>query len=108
MENNASKQGTYHGALFSSKRIPKIKYVLSEYHGLIVSVFEVKEWYQKERPYGPKTKKAGQSYSGYAFNGILANEEILNLYMNKSIAHKKGRGIANVIRYTLLSPSTNK
>ncbi len=57
---------------------------MSEYHGLIVSVFEVKEWYRKERPYGPNTKKAGLLYFGYGFNGILANEEMLNLYINKS------------------------
>ena len=82
-------------------RLKKIKYVLSEYRGLIVEVFEVENWYPKERPYGIKSKKAGQTYIGYGFDGHIAPDEIRRLYINKSIAHQKGKGKANPISYSI-------
>lgn len=82
-------------------RLKKIKYVLSEYRGLIVEVFEVNNWYPKERPYGMNTKKAGQYYLGYGFDGQIAKKNVRDLYINKSIAHKKARGKANPITYHL-------
>ncbi len=80
-------------------RLKEIKYVLSEYRGLIVEVFEVDKWYPKERPYGIKSKKAGQTYTGYGFDGHIAPDEIRRLYINKSIAHQKDKGKANPISY---------
>ncbi|MBR2931426.1 MAG: excinuclease ABC [Rikenellaceae bacterium] len=79
----------------------KINYVLSEYRGLIVEVFKVDKWYSKEREYGPNSKKAGQKYWGYGFNGQKAEDKIRNRYINKSIAHKKVRGRSNPITYNL-------
>ena len=81
-------------------RLDGIKYVLSEYKGLIVEVFEVKKWYPIKRQYNPGTKKAGQSYTGYGFDGNVAPHTIRNLYLNKSIAHKKN-GSSNPIMYNL-------
>ena len=78
-----------------------IHHVLSEYHGLIVEVFEVDEWYTKERQYGPGAKKKGETYKGWGFNGHVADSSIRNRYRNKSIRHLKKRGGANVIRYKL-------
>lgn len=82
-------------------RLNKIKYVLSEYRGLIVEVFEVDKWYPKERPYGIKSKRAGQTYIGYGFDGHIAPDEIRRLYINKSIAHQKDKGKANPISYAI-------
>ena len=39
--------------------------------------------------------------TGYGFNGVVAPDEIRNLYINKSVAHTKKRGAAQVIRYNL-------
>lgn len=78
-----------------------IKYVLSEYKGLIVEVFEVIDWYEKERGYMNTSKKFGETKIGYGFNGKIANDHIRNLYLNKSIQHIKKKGAASVIRYKI-------
>ena len=83
------------------RKLNNLKLVLSEYKGLIVEVFQVNEWYEKERGYNPKTKKFGQTKIGYGFNGQIASEEIRELYLNKSIAHMKKRGSATVVRYNV-------
>lgn len=85
----------------NKSRLNQLKYVLSEYRGLIVEVFEVDEWYEKERGYLPTSKKYGQTKIGYGFNGHQASDEIRNLYLNKSIAHTKKRGAASAIRYNI-------
>ena len=82
-------------------RLNKIKYVLSEYRGLIVEVFAVQEWYQKERGYGINSKKAGQTYKGYGFNGQIASNCIRDKYINKSIAYQKVKGKSNPISYSI-------
>ncbi len=82
-------------------RVGKIKYVLSEYKGLIVEVFEVHSWYEKERQYNSGSKKSGQTYIGYGFDGQVASNKVRNLYINKSVAHKKKRGASNPIIYNL-------
>lgn len=79
----------------------KIKTVLSEYHGLIVEVFEVERWYKKKRNFGSGSKSADKQYFGWGFDGHVAPEEVRKLYINRSIAHLKQRGAANVIRYSL-------
>jgi hypothetical protein len=68
-------------------RPAKYKYVLSEYRGLIREVFNVDEWYSKERP-----DKNGKMYMGYGFNGKIARETIRHRYINKSIKGIKPRG----------------
>lgn len=85
----------------AEKRLPLIKYVLSEYRGLIVGVFEVEEWHEEERGYNPGTKKYGQMKIGYGFEGHIAPTAIRDKYINKSIAHVKKRGAATAIRYNL-------
>lgn len=85
----------------AKQRIPLLKYVLSEYKGLIVEVYEVVEWYEKERGYMPSAKKYGQTKIGYGFNGKVAPDEIRNKYINKSITHTKIKGSASAIRYNL-------
>ena len=82
-------------------RLEGIKYVLSEFKGLIVEVFEVKKWYSIKRQYNPGTKKAGKTYIGYGFDGQVALNKVRNLYINKSVAHKKKKGASNPIIYNL-------
>ena len=60
-------------------------------------MFEVEEWYQKERP----TNKHDSLYLGWGFKGHRAPDEIRNKYINKSIAHKKRKGMSYPIRYSL-------
>lgn len=79
----------------------KIEYVLSEYHGLIVEVFKVTDWYSKKRTTKGKNEQDRKEYIGYGFNGTVAENEIRNKYLNKSIAHLKKNGAANVIRYNI-------
>lgn len=78
-----------------------IMFVLSEYRGLIVEVFEVDRWYQQERGFGANSKKAGETYLGWGFDGHVAPQHIRQNYLYKSIAHKKKRGTANVIMYRI-------
>lgn len=94
-------QATKETWTIGKSRLSLLKYVLSEYRGLIVEVFEVEEWYEKERGYLPHSKKHGQTKIGYGFNGVPAPNEIRNLYINKSIAHTKKKGAASAIRYNL-------
>ncbi len=85
------------------------KYVLSEYKGLIVEVFEVGQWYEKPRQKNKtlaiddKGKKIQIKIDsiGYGFEGVVAPKEIRNIYIHKSIAHKKIRGQANPVRLKL-------
>ncbi len=103
---NPIYQATKETWLISKWRLPQIKYVLSEYRGLIVEVFEVKEWYSKQRAKNKtidkeKNIKIQVEVTGYGFNGVVAPDEIRNLYINKSVAHLKKRGAAQVVRYNL-------
>lgn len=82
-------------------KLPQLKYVLSEYRGLIVEVFEVNDWYEKERGFTPSAKRFGEIKIGFGFNGMVAPDEIRTQYLNKSIAHIKKKGAASAIRYNL-------
>lgn len=82
-------------------KLSKIKYVLSEFRGLIIQVYEVKEWYPQERGYLPTSKKYGKKRIGYGFNGVIANDDIKQKYINRSITHKKKKGQAFPITYHL-------
>ena len=103
---NPIYQATKETWLISEWRLPHIKYVLSEFRGLIVEVFEVKNWYPKQRPKNKTIDKERNikiqvEVTGYGFNGVVAPNEIRNLYINKSVAHIKQRGAAQVIRYNI-------
>ena len=78
----------------NEKKLSQIRYVLSEYRGLIVEVFEVKEWYSKQRTKNKTIDKLNKiktkvEVTGYGFNGLVASDEIRNLYINKSVSHIK-------------------
>jgi hypothetical protein len=78
-------------------RLPDIKFVLSEYKGLIVEVFKVDSWYEKERGFTKGSKRYGETYMGSGFHGEVAISEIRDLYINKSIAKIKKRGFSGAI-----------
>lgn len=98
---NAIYEATKETWTIDRRRLNGLNYVLSEYRGLIVEVFEVEEWYEKERGYLPNSKKFGQTKIGFGFIGRVAENSIRNKYVNKSIAHIKKRGAASAIRYSL-------
>ena len=104
--NKTYKRGSGENAIYNAtkeiwnikeKRRNQIEYVLSEYKGLIVEVFKVKKWYSKKRGYNTGDKKYGQTYLGYGFEGIIAEEFERNKYVNKTISPFKKRGFASVL-----------
>lgn len=89
-------QATKASWVISKDRINKLKFVLSEYRGLIVEVFEVDNWYEV-----PTIDKNGKEKIRWGFNGKVASAEIRNKYINKSVAHAKKQGAANPIYYKI-------
>lgn len=100
MGGNAIYQATKGCWRMNANRIKNVKYVLSEYRGLIVEVFEVERWYTMPRQY-VSGKNKGKTYNGWCFDGHVAPDVIRDLYINKSIAHTKTKGQANPITYSL-------
>lgn len=86
---NATKQAWVVGR----DRRNTVKYALSEYTGIIIEVFEIHEWYNFTT--NDVTSKR------WGFNGKVADDEVRNIYLNKSIAHTKKKGVANPIKYRL-------
>ncbi|MDP3439084.1 MAG: hypothetical protein Q8R95_05750, partial [Azonexus sp.] len=75
---------------------PMAKYVLSEYRGLIVEVWEVSgEWESKMME---KTEKR-EAHLRWGFEGSVAPESVRMRYLNKSVTKKLGA--ANPIRRNL-------
>ena len=81
------------------KRRDTVEYVLAEYKGIIVEVYEVIEvknnnqlerWFQVP---GYKNR--------WGFHGKKAIDKVRSYYINKSISHHKKRGAANPVRYSL-------
>ena len=89
-------EATHEAWVISEKRRNTIEYALSEYRGIIVGVFKVNNWYNCKR-----NDRSGLKGRRWGFNGINADENIRNLYLNKSIKHIKKKGSANPIRYKL-------
>ena len=89
-------EATRQSWVIDKRRIPSLLYVLSEYAGFIVEVFEVDRWYQIENPNGRNR---------WAFEGKQAPDDIRSLYLNRRI-HKK-RGAAFPLTYRL-SPTNVK
>ena len=87
-------EATKESWVINEKRIPTLKYVLAEYGGFIVEVFEVDKegWYEVEDAKGKKR---------WGFTGGQASDEIRDLYLNRSIT--KRRGASNPVTYRLSS-----
>lgn len=78
------------------KKRGQIKFVLAEYRGLIVEVFQVLQWYPKET-----IDKKGKTKIRWGFDGVVASGEVREMYINRSVAHVKEQGAANPIRYSI-------
>jgi len=83
-------KATHESWIISEKRRLILEYALSEYKGIIVGVYKINEWYKS--PDGPRR---------WGFKGEEANDDIKNIYLNKSVKHTKKRGAANPIKYRL-------
>ena len=86
---NATKEAW----VISAARRNSLQLVLSEYRGVIVEVFEIHSWYQCKADVGKPER--------WGFQGSVASEKTRKLYINKSIQHRKKRGAANPIRYSV-------
>ena len=117
--NKTYKRGSGENAIYEATkeiwnikefRRNQIEFVLSEYKGLIVEVFKVERWYSKERGYNKRAKKYGQTYLGYGFEGTIAEQNVRNKYINKTISPYKKRGFASVLIFpeTLQKLKTTK
>ena len=82
------------------KRRDTVDYVLSEYKGIIVEVYEVIEVMSNEGNLEKWYKVPGYK-NRWGFHGRRALNNVRDKYLNKSIAHHKKRGAANPIRYSL-------
>lgn len=81
------------------KRRDTVEYVLAEYKGIIVEVYEVIEVNnngQLEKWYSVPGYK-----NRWGFHGRRAIDRVRENYINKSISHHKKRGAANPVRYSL-------
>ena len=83
-------KATHESWIISEKRRSILEYALSEYKGIIVGVYKINEWYKS--PDGPRR---------WGFEGEEANDNIKQIYLNKSVKHTKKRGAANPIKYRL-------
>lgn len=90
-------EATRQSWVIDKRRIPRLKYVLSEYAGFIVEAFEVYRWYTVETSNG-RTR--------WAFEGRQAPDEIRSLYLNRAVPKK--RGAANPIAYRLSPPTIKR
>ena len=77
-----------------------VDYVLAEYKGIIVEVYEVIEVKNNEGSLERWYKVSGYK-NRWGFHGKRAADHVRANYLNKSIAHHKKRGAANPIKYTL-------
>lgn len=87
-------EATKEAWVIGEKKRNETKYALSEYGGIIIEVFEIESWYNILTTDNKQNNRWG-------FKGKIANDEIRNKYIHKSIAHTKKRGAANPIKYTL-------
>ena len=81
------------------KRREEVEYVLAEYKGIIVEIYEVIEVSnngQSEKWFSVPGYK-----NRWGFHGRRAEEQVRDNYLNKSIAHHKKRGAANPVKYSL-------
>jgi hypothetical protein len=87
-------EATKQSWVISKNRHDRLKYALSEYKGFIVGVFKILDWYPVQ------TKDSnGKKKTRWGFNGVVAESEIRDRYLNKSVP--KIAGSANPIRYRI-------
>lgn len=78
----------------SEQRRNSVRYALAEYQGIIVSVYQIDKWFSVQTSDNQKNNRWG-------FEGSEPPQEILDKYLNKSIAYAKKPGAANPIRFSI-------
>lgn len=91
---NGIYKATKESWVIKKSRIEQLEYALSEYQGIIIGVFKIKNWYSMKTEGNKNNRRWG-------FDGEEASDELKNIYLNKSIAHVKKKGASNPIRYKL-------
>jgi hypothetical protein len=91
---NGIYKATKESWVIKKEKTKEVEYALAEYQGIIIGVFKIDKWYAVNTEDNKNNKRWG-------FDGEEANEELKNIYLNKSIAHIKKPGAANPIRYKL-------
>lgn len=81
------------------KRAEKADYVFSVYKGMIKEVYKVKEWLPSGTIPRPTLPDAETPADRYEFVGEIAEENIRDKYIEKSIANLYRKGEANPIKY---------
>ena len=79
--------------VISESRRCSLDIALSEYKGIIVEVFQIDDWYSCSTNFKNKNR--------WGFNGRVADSDVRDYYLNKSVKHLKKKGSANPIRYQL-------
>ena len=89
-------------------KIKHLKYALAEYEGIIIEVYKINKWYKVNTEDFNKrsnVKIKENRNLRWGFNGVVADDEVRNCYLNKSISKYKKKGAANPIRYKLDIPN---
>lgn len=87
---NATRQAW----VIAARKTKGIKFALAEYKGLILEVYQTDNWYGV-----PSKDKNGKDKTRWAFNGLVADDNIRAIYVHKSIVKKRGN--SNPIRYII-------
>lgn len=82
--------------IMGEQRAKKMKYVFAEYRGFILEVYETTKWSIARSEIVNNRKKTRME-----FEGKVAEESFRKHYLHKTVAHSKGRGSQNPIRYNL-------
>lgn len=82
--------------LMAAWRTKSVKFVLAEYRGLIIEVYEVEKWEVNRHE-----TVDGKNRTRWEFTGKIADKLVRDQYYMKSVAHLKKRGARNPLRYTI-------
>lgn len=83
------------------ERAKGINYVLSVYDGMVLEVYEVAEWLPALSTFMDRPGKANPKNveKRYEFVGRIANDNIRELFVNKSVKHVYSNGEQNPFKY---------
>ena len=71
------------------------KYAVATFRGLTIAVYEIHQWYPEEQ----SSRPGGRAKVRWGFYGTLANEDISQKLLYKSIGHLFKKGAQNPIKY---------
>lgn len=78
----------------------KVDYALSVYEGMVLEVYEIKEWFPALSTYmGTRSSDPKNVEKRYEFVGKIADESVRKRYVNKSVKSFFKHGESNPFRY---------